>query len=214
MDKLIEKMSNPFDNPSKDEFQKTCSDIAKELFCNYCIKCNGKVYYFAEIEFYYWDKERWNEKWNRVTYPRDGYEAGALFFHLSGFDICFKSSYGEAKFGGILIRSIMDEKNEVISGPLTCKDIVLNSCGTGEMPMLKNIENIEKKREWTPAVKSTNRLLGKEDMNNNIDGNLNLCFYDSKIPIDNWNQRKKSFDKDRGCEIERKGSYNVNRFSK
>lgn len=181
MDKLIEKLNNPFDGLTKDEFQKTCSDIAKDLFCNYCINCNGREYYFAEMEFYYWEKEKWNEKWNRVTYPRDEYEACDLFFHLSGIDICFKSSYEEAKFGGILVRSIMNEENEVFAGPLNCKDIILNSCGRREMPVLKAIERKKRKREWIPDVKSTYRLLGKEDLNNNIDGNLNLCFYDSII---------------------------------
>lgn len=211
MDNLIEKLSNPFDGLTKEKFQDKCFDIANTLFSDYCINCNGKEFYFAEIEFYYWEKRKWNEKWNRVTYPRDGYKAGTLFFHLSGFDICFESYYGEAKFGGILVRCIMDENNEVIAGPLNCKDIILNSCGIGNMPLLKRME---KKRKWIPEVKPTNRLLGKEDLNNNIDGSLNLCFYDSKISIDDWNPKKKRFDKDKGCEIERKGTYNVDRFDK
>jgi hypothetical protein len=210
MEKLIEKLNNPFDGLSKEEFQDKCFEIAEDLFCNYCINCNKKEYYFVEIEFYYWEKGKWDEKWNRVTYPRDGYKAGALFFHLSGIDICFKSSYKEAKFGGILVRSVMNENNEIFSGPLNCKDIILNSCGEGNMPLLKNIEQ---ERKWTPDVKPTNRLLGKEAMNNNIDGGLNLCFYDSKS-FDNWNQHKKSFDKNKGCEIERKGTYNIERFSR
>ena len=207
MDILIEKLNNPFDGLSKKEFQDKCFDIANDLFSNYCINCNGKEYYFAEIEFYYWEKREWDEKWNRVTYPRNGYVAGTLFFHLSGFDICFESSYQNAKFGGILVRSIMNEENELYAGPLNCKDIILNTCGIGNMPVLKKKV---KKREWTSVVNATNRLLGKEDMKNNIDGSLNLCFYDSNI--DNWNQNKKRFDKDKGCEIERKGTYNVDRF--
>ena len=210
MEKLKELLTDPFDGLTKDEFQDKCFGIAKDLFGNYCINCNGKEYYFAEIEFYYWEKGKWDEKWNRVTYPRDGYEAGTLFFHLSGFDICFKSSYKEAKFGVILIRSIMNENNEIFAGPLNCKDIILNSCRIGNMPLLKNIEQ---GRKWAPDVKPTNRLLGKEDMRNNIDGNLNLCFYDNNS-IKKWNLPKKRFDKNRGSEIERKGTYNIDRFSK
>ena len=210
MEKLIEKLKQSFDRITKVEFQEKCFDIAKDLFCDYCINCNGKEYYFTEVEFYYWEKDKWDEKWNRITYPRDRYEAGTLFFHLSGLDICFESSYKKAKFGGILIRSIMNENNEIFAGPLNCKDIILNSCGKGNMPLLMNIKQ---NRKWTPDVKSTNRLLGKEDMNNNIDGNLNLCFYD-KNSIGQWNQKKKKFDKNRGCEIERKGTYNIDRFSK
>lgn len=105
----------------------------------------------------------------------------------------------------------MNEKNEVIAGPLNCKDIILNSCGQRGMPVLKPIK---KKREWTPDAKPTNRQLGKEDMNNNIDGNLNLCFYDSNISNGTWVSKKKRFDKDKGCEIEIKGTYNIERFKK
>lgn len=210
MENLIEKLEHPFDGLTKDKFQYKCFDIAKDLFENYCINCNGKEYYFVEIEFYYWEKNKWNEKWNRVTYPRNGYKAGALFFHLSGFDICFESSYEKAMFGGILIRSIMNENKEIFAGPLNCKDIILNSCGIENMPILMDIKQ---ERKWSPDVRQTHRLLGKEDMNNNIDGNLNLCFFDKKT-FDNWSQQKKSFDKNKGCEIEKKGTYNVDRFSK
>ncbi len=77
------------------------------------------------------------------------------------------------------------------------------------MPLL---EKITKKRDWQPQVKPTNRMLGKEDMKNKIDKGFNLCFYDSKI--DNWNPKKKRFDKSKGCEFESKGSYNIDRFKK
>lgn len=209
MKKLIEKLKNPFDGLTKEKFQDECFDIANTLFSDYCINCNGKEFYFAEIEFYYWDKDNWNEKWNRITYSRDGYKAGTLFFHISGFDICFESYYDNAKFGGILIRTIINDNNEIYAGPLNCKDIILNSCGIGNMPLLKRMGG---KRKWIPNVKPTNRLLGKEDMKNNIDGNLNLCFYDSNIPINNWNLEKKRYDKAKGCVIERKGTYKVDRF--
>ena len=204
---LEEMLTNPFDGLTEKQFQEQCDKIAEELFCRHCINCNGKEYYFAEIEFYYWNKRKKKKKWNRVTYPRDGYEAGTLFYHLSGFDICFDSSYKKEKFGGILVRSVMDENNEVIVGPLTCKDMILNSCGKRNMPSL---EKITKKKDWKPQVKSTNRMLGKEDMKNKIDKDLNLCFYNSKI--DNWNPKKKRFDKRKGCEIESKGFYNIDRF--
>lgn len=209
MEKLIEKLKNPFGGLTEDGFESTCFKIAEELFRDYCINCDGTEYYFAEIEFYYWNKGKWDEKWNRVTYPRDGYEAGTLFYHLSGFDICFDSSYKKERFGGILVRSVMNENNEVIAGPLTCKDKILNTCGKRNMPLL---EKITKKRDWQPQVRPTNRMLGKEDMKNKIDKGFNLCFYDSKI--DNWNPKKKRFDKSKGCEFESKSSYNIDRFKK
>ena len=115
MVKLEELLANPFNGLlTRDKFKTKCDEIAKTLFCNYCINCNGREFYFAEIEFYYWHKDKWNKDWNRVTYPRIC-EAGALYFHLSGIDICFKSFYDEkdlnkeAQFGGILIRAIRDK---------------------------------------------------------------------------------------------------------
>lgn len=44
------------------------------------------------------------------------YQGGQLFYHLSGIDICFDSHYknNEAKFGGILIRAIKDEKGSIL----------------------------------------------------------------------------------------------------
>lgn len=58
MEKLIEKLNNPFDGLSKEEFQDKCFEIAEDLFCNYCINCNKKEYYFVELEFYYWEKRQ------------------------------------------------------------------------------------------------------------------------------------------------------------
>lgn len=113
------------------------------ISCNYCIKCNEKEFFFAEIEFYYWDKNHWNEKWNRVTYPRIC-NPGKLFYHLSGIDICFDSYYNErnlndeARFGGILIRAIRSEDGIVIAGPLNCMLSLLNECRTVPSKSLVN----------------------------------------------------------------------------
>lgn len=104
MEELKNLLTNPFDG--KEDFQAVCEEIARKLFSHYCINCNGKEYYFAEIEFYYRNEEisKWNNDWNKVTYSnRTGYEAGSLFYHLSGVDICFECT--EKRYGGILIRS-------------------------------------------------------------------------------------------------------------
>ena len=109
-------------------------DIAENLINNFYIQCgNGNEYYFAEIEFYYYDKVNYNQKWNRETYPRMDKESGELFFHYSGCDICFRSIINEkdndVRFGGILIRSLYDkERNKYITGPTVCANEILNCC--------------------------------------------------------------------------------------
>ena len=207
-------LTNPFEN-IKDgnikDFQKECEKIAKTLFTKYCINCNGTEYYFAEIEFYYWEYAWKEEEWTKVTYPRNKI-AGDLFFHLSGIDICFESNYTgkNPKFGGILVRAIKNEDNKITAGPLRCKDEILN-CQGEKMPKLKEIV---KRQEMNPFVKSTYRLLGEADMQKNIDKNESLCFYDSNISIEDWNPNKETFDKKKGIVISRKGCYKTDRFKK
>jgi len=208
MEEFKSKYANPFDRLSRNEFQNKCDEIAKDLFNNYCIKCKEKEFYFAEIEFYYWQKNEWDEKWNQVTYARDNYEAGDLFFHLSGIDICFKSSYADAKFGGILIRSIMDECGKVVAGPWNSMMAILNACKGGSMPYLFGAT----KRQHTPTVMSTYRQLGEVDMVEEEKNPLHLCFYDAAIPKDNWNFEKKSFNKTDAKEETTKTYYNKTRF--
>lgn len=201
MEKLEKLLTNPFEQVETGDlngFQQRCFDIAKELFCNYCINCDGKEFYLAEIEFYYWQKKNWNNKWNRMTYPREC-EAKVLFFHLSGIDICFNSHYkkednfdDEACFGGILIRAIRDKENNIIAGPWNCMLKILNECQGRKMPKLIKLEtpcNNEKN------IEDTYRSLGKEDMQEEKemaerkDNPLKLCFYDSSITTIKWGKQ-------------------------
>lgn len=146
MEELKKLLTDPFDGKRTDEIAKTVENIAKTLFCDYYIDCNGTKFYFAEIEFYYWQDDEldkgFNQEWNRVTYPRES-EAGKLLYHLSGVDICFNSYYkkkenpeGPAKFGGILIRSIRDEAGNVTAGPWNCMLKILNECKGEKMPQI------------------------------------------------------------------------------
>jgi hypothetical protein len=189
-------------NPLKDscDVKKTFGDIAKKLFQEYCINCNGTEYYFAEIEFYYYEQGKWDKNWNDVTYERNA-NAGDLFYHLSGVDICFLSALTKEKGkkigggGGILIRSIWDGKNKesLIVGPLTCVNEMLNACKGGRMPELKHVE----KRICKP--KETYRYLGKKDFDsivkkNNRDGKLKLAFYNNTDIDENaWNKARSSY---------------------
>jgi hypothetical protein len=219
MAKLEELLTDPFDGLTKNEFKKACDNIAKTFFCNYCINCNGTKFYFAEIEFYYWQKNKWNENWNRVTYPRIC-EAGSLFFHLSGIDICFNSIYDEeeldkeAKFGGILIRAIRDKDNIITAGPWNCMLKILNACRGGSMP---EIEELKQPCNDEKVIKETYRSLGKEDQREEKEmsekESLNLCFYDSSIHKDEWKNQAKIILKKSG-ELD-KGSasiYKLDRF--
>ncbi|MBP5481336.1 MAG: hypothetical protein J6Y22_06260 [Paludibacteraceae bacterium] len=191
---------------SKNEFLEESKDIAEDLFKKYCINCNGKEFYFAEIEFYYYNdnSEELKVKWNENTYPREC-QAGDIFYHLSGMDICFNSKlpqnfkekedcYG----GGILIRSIVEidtNGNKIVTvGPLTCANKMLNACKGKCMPKLR----ISKKLNYTPNPQKTFRYLGKTDFDliekgENRDGNLKLAFYDSGINKDSWNKARSSY---------------------
>ena len=195
-----ELLQNPLKNfePSKPE--ATFGPLAKNLINNYCIKCGEKEYYLAELEFYYYrENDKKERSWEEVTYPRETH-AGDLFYHLSGIDICFESNLKKVKGGmvgfggGILIRAIIDAKDsqEIIVGPLKCKDEILNACERGTMPRL---ESALQKRNIEPS--KTYRYLGKTDFDSiekkeNRDGNHKLAFYDALTP-EKWNKARSSY---------------------
>ena len=204
-------LKNPFDGISNYEsFKAKCRDIAGELFTSYGIECNNKIFRLAEIEFYYYDSEQYlkdpsHHKWQEVTYPRNDYKGGELFYHLSGIDICFDSQYNEesGRFGGILIRSIKDG-DKIIAGPLNCKDEILNACKNGEMPKLIEVSG---KQEIEPA--QTYRSLGKTG----TDIHDGLCFFDGSIEVGDWNPIKDRFFTSKGTAKPYKGSYDTSKFS-
>lgn len=209
-------IKNPFDKLVINDsysFNKKCSEIAIDLFCHYCINCNGKEYYFAEIEFYYWDKDLWNEQWNRITYPRIC-NAGNLYYHLSGIDICFNSQYNEgnlneeARFGGILIRAIRCEDGTVVAGPWNCMLKLLNECDNGQMPKLMHSSKSCVQEE---NIKPTYRALGEQDRIEDKKHNLQLCFFDSNIK--EWCQVKVRLNKKLGILEKYQSKYNTERFN-
>ena len=99
--------------------------IAKVLM-NELYIYNGRYKYRpVEIEFYIYHKDLHADE---HVYKRDKKKAGDLFYHYSGFDICFESSFNEGFFGGILIRALERvEDNTFWGGPLVCKNEVLNT---------------------------------------------------------------------------------------
>lgn len=206
-EKLEELLQKPLVKLNSKNVEETFEKIAEKLFNNFVIKCGNKIFRFAEIELYYFKENEMDEKWNEITYERDGYNLGDLLFHLSGMDICFNSKLTKnngKKFGyggGILIRSILEIKEckesqkdnyEVTVGPLTCVNKMLNACKGGKLPELNFVSGYNCK----PI--NTYRYLGETDFNaiendNNIDGNLKLAFYDPNIDEKMWNKARSSY---------------------
>lgn len=213
MEEIIELLKNPFDGLSDYEsIKKKCEEIAQKLFDNNGIKSGDKTFRFTEIEFYYYDKAMYLKdknlnKWQEVTYPRDNYQGGQLFYHLSGIDICFDSHYknNEGKFGGILIRAIKDG-DRIIAGPLNCKDEILNACKNEEMPKLIEVKVSERR---SIKLNSTYRSLGKTG----TDIHDGLCFFDGSLVKDDWNPKRKRFYTKTGRIESKNSSYDTSKFT-
>lgn len=120
------------------------SSLAKLLLNKCIIKAGDKNYRLLEIEFYLYSSSHPD----LITYPRIDSEGGNWFFHQSGVDICFNSSCNASKdgkfclntenrFGGILIRSIVELGNDMnthpdskpIYGPMKCMDVLFKKFG-------------------------------------------------------------------------------------
>lgn len=180
---------------SGEDIQTVFEDIAEKLMKEYCLVCGKKRYYFAEIEFYYYDKDRFNNEWNWVTYPRTNKKAGDLFFHYSGFDICFDSNFDDGKFGGILIRSLIDvtkTDNKFVTGPLLCVNEVLNACAKDKVwPEIVELSAEEKQCQSKDCVISEPPITryGITYKDKNIQ-DVPWCFFDKRM-LDKNNQKNK-----------------------
>ena len=196
MEELTEMMTNPFDGLKEDDrdgFQRKCSMIAEKLFRNYCLNCNGIDYFLAELEFYYYDKDRFFAKWNTCTYPRTNKNACDLFFHESGLDICFNSDFSKGAFGGILIRSLIRKTNDgataYITGPLVCAKEIINACSA-----IHSLPTIKRLSLRDCIIETTKRYGISDDPDD-----LNLCYYDvritdhltNKFENESWDYKKK-----------------------
>ena len=164
--------------------------IAKNLFNEYHIKKGDSTYDFLEIEFYYYDKEHPDT----ITYERN-ISKGQWFFHNSGMDISFESSYeedfkktsdtGNNFFGGILIRSLVKDGNTAIIGPKKCTWELFDTFSAFErkpndLPIIEH-----KSGENLFEIYKTDRWLGaKNDKSkNDYEANLQLFRYYIKCPI-------------------------------
>ena len=189
-----------------DELSKEFKCIAEKLFTEYEIICGDKHFHFAEIEFYYYRKGRFDKEWNSITYDRNKKEDGDFMYHNSGVDICFKSQFSKdnAEFGGILIRSLYtlnkNREKKLFLGPLVCKDEMLNCCKSYMPKLCKSDINTE------CDVKCTS-LAGvpKEKQSNH-------CFYDSSISKEKWVREVERYDVKKQNVWTYKARYNTNRF--
>lgn len=178
--------------------------LAESIMNKVCIS-NGKLYHPIEIEFYIYDKE---EHPDIHVYPRKA-NAGDLFFHLSGMDICFESSFeekeGTIRFGGILIRALEREDGKRFGGPLTCVNEVLNTAT--EHPHTVYIEPKEKQHTVIKHLgkrKGINKYEKKKD-----------DYWDAKYRffrddfIDFLMMEDETFDFDEGHKKPRKRKYKI-----
>ena len=166
---LTEQKKDPNDFIKISQFQEFFDEVAKYLFGNVAIvfgpEPDGTKYYLAEIEFYY-KNEKAKEKiiktykddkgkdkitessFYSCTYKRNR-EAGLLFWHYSGIDICFSSSNNN--YGGVLIRSLIKKVNggqpELIAGPLRCANELMNQSvleGKDSIPHITELKRYNK----------------------------------------------------------------------
>ena len=157
------------------DLQNYFEGLAKTLFNKIDILAGNDRYSLAEIEFYYRNDIFKNEQYE-VTYPRTKH-AGNLFWHLSGIDICFESDKEKGYYGGILIRSIVKEKDgSLITGPMCCSDELLNSCVESSKDESRVIIPIlvDKEKELDIEPMSTIRQGIKEDKKEDAQ---KFCFY-------------------------------------
>lgn len=140
--------------------------LAKEIMNKIYIDNGAYKYRPIEIEFYIYDKKNHPDI---HVYPREA-EAGDLFFHLSGVDICFESSFKEKEgticFGGILIRALErekeGEKTKLFGGPLTCVNELLNTA-TKDIKVMLSKPSEDQSANCFGKRKGINKSEKKED---------------------------------------------------
>jgi hypothetical protein len=166
------------------------SKIAKMLFERYDIliwDSKGKEHYysFAEVEFYYHKKGILDKDFDNCVYPRTC-EAGKFLWHDTGVDICFKSECDieDYYFGGILIRSLIDKKdNQIIGGPGRCANELAFLCKAGDTPHLC----LKKKEE--KIVCQTIRQGIDCDVDKDGKAKVEYCYF-IRMKDGNWNRTK------------------------
>ena len=128
------------------DIEKRFSEIAKMLFDSFAIQKGKSVYFFKEIEFYFYNQYHRDI----ITHPRN---SSALYWYVNdfgGIDLNFQSSIetilvtddkgrhnkklllDNACFGGILLRKLISkDRVEVLNGPWACAELFRSYEATG-----------------------------------------------------------------------------------
>jgi hypothetical protein len=145
-------------------------EIANLLFQEYHIEKGKNIYEFLEIEFYYYTAGHEDI----ITYPRNE-KSGKWFFHDSGVDITFGSKCEDIKcpcnirkpngdyFGGILIRSLLKNGKERITGPQKCKWSLFDAFDAFELKQNELPLIIKNETNKTIPVSKTIRFIPIEE---------------------------------------------------
>lgn len=183
----------------KNNIQQYFNEVADYLFHNIAIKAGEDNFTFLEIEFYYYKKGEIEGSLFNCTYPRIR-EVGQFFWHYSGIDICFKSTINEKEqtFGGILIRSLMKNNQEIIAGPMCCSNELMNCCNK-ELPILIDRETILENNPESTIRYGIEADKGQKEMK--------FCYY---IKPDRWARTRNNVlvaNKEGGYDIIKQKKY-------
>ncbi len=99
-----------------------------ELMVQRVLIINDQPWDIHEAELYYYHSRLHPDP---SVLPRQC-QAGSFYFHQFGFDLAFPSrgDKSSAEYGGILFRSLSPHRaNDLITGPVNCRDHILNSAG-------------------------------------------------------------------------------------
>lgn len=147
---------------SKTQIATKFHQLAELFFNQYEIVKGNKCYNFLEIEFYFYSQSHKDT----TTYQRN-MPAGQWHTHLSGVDVTFESN--NEYYGGILIRSIIDNEGNVINGPLcTLFELFDNIDIDGNNINIPRIRKKEKRK--TIHIEATTRF-------NINSGEYKDCYY-------------------------------------
>ena len=137
MDNLKQLLSCLNDKSSVEDVQKTFAQIAEILLYKSHLETSLGKYRMIEIEFYF------NNQWPRDsnTIPRIE-EPGMWWLHEWGVDISLNSKNGF--YGGVLIRSIIDEdEDRYICGPQKCCQELFYSSALDECKSPRIVEGMD-----------------------------------------------------------------------
>ena len=137
---LLEELSQKLCKKNINNYQVVFSEYANKLMNEYCLKVDDKKYNLIEIEFYFYDKENHPDPYIYCNEKQK--ECGEFYFHGSGMDITFGN---RICYGGILIRSIMNQKGEYINGSLILlEELFGDKIDKSKIELIEK-EDIEKK---------------------------------------------------------------------